>query len=133
MNREEIAARLGRFDDWRGEELEYILEELEGGMRREMRPDGWSSFEGAIPALATPGLSLARLFVTQGDYPCTVRKAFPQIAEFATAALDNAFVRSNWPDFEDGAWTAYRPLIRALEAIEQAAATMAAPEPQPAA
>lgn len=130
---EEAIDRFGRFDDWNWRETVYLIEELEAGMRREIEQDGWSSFEGAEPRLATPGLSLARLFVTEGDWPTTALDAFPLIATLATALLDNSLVRSDGPDFEDGAWTAYRPVILALEAIEQAAATIAPVEPQPAA
>ncbi|MBI1191403.1 MAG: hypothetical protein GC200_12080 [Tepidisphaera sp.] len=132
MDSNDLAARHGRFGDWLGEELEYLLEELEAGMQREVRPDGWSAFEGGIPALAVPGLSLARLFVTQGDYPHLARDAFPLIGTLASALLDNSLVRSDSSDFEDEAWTAYRPVILALEAFEQAAVNMAANEPQQA-
>ncbi|MBI1402475.1 MAG: hypothetical protein GC147_04615 [Porphyrobacter sp.] len=130
---EEAAARFGRFGDWNWREIAYLLDELEAGVNAETGAKPSNNFEGAEADLAAPSLSLARAFVTQGDYPCTVRNAFKHLGDFARAALDNAFVRSNWPDFEDGAWTEYRPVILALEAIEQAAANIAAPEPQPAA
>ncbi len=130
---EEAIDRFGRFDDWNWREAVYLIEELEAGMRGEIEKGGWSSFEGAEPDLATPGLSLARLFVTEGDWPYTALEAVPLIATLARALLDYSLIRSDSSDFEDESWVKYRPVILALEAIEQAAATIPKPEPQPAA
>lgn len=130
---EEAVARFGRFNDWNWRDAVYLIEELETGMRGEIEKHGWSSFEGAEPDLAAPGLSLAHLFVTEGDFPYTALKAFPLIATLASALLDYSLIRSDSSDFEDETWAKCRPTIIALEALEQAAATIAPVEPQPAA
>lgn len=130
---DEAIDRFGRFDDWNWRDAVYLIEELEAGMRGEIEKDGWSSFEGAEPDLAAPGLSLARLFVTEGDWPYTALDAVSMIATLARTLLDYSLIRSDSIDFEDESWVKYRPVILALEAIEQAAATIATPEPQTAA
>ncbi|KUO56514.1 MAG: hypothetical protein APF78_09295 [Sphingomonadales bacterium BRH_c3] len=128
---EDAIARFGRFDDWNWREIVYLIEELENGVLADVGPKPSDTFEGAEPDLAAPGLSLARLFVTEGDWPYTALDAFPMIATLASALLDHSLVRSEWPDFEDESWVNYRPVILALEAIEQIAANIGPPEPQP--
>ena len=117
IDHEEIAAHLGRFDDWTPEQVAYLIEELADGMAK----DWMRRFDGYWGAAAS--LRIASAFVELGDSPEANEVAAAEIGILVRYALDSTFwgnrvtpARPGNSDHEK------RPLVRALQGIERAAA-----------
>lgn len=116
MNREEIAARLGRFEEWSEGEITYLIRELGYGMGR----DTTERFEGYWGAHTA--LNIASVFVSQGDSPRANEVAVAWIGALAAYALDSTYWDNERVPARPGDCAPeYGTIVCALAMIESAA------------
>jgi hypothetical protein len=116
MDSEEIADRFFSFEEWTGEEIMYLIDELTEDMARDAgtRFDGYSG--------ASSGLYIARAFLELGDAPEANQQAVEQFAVLARYALNSTYWGNETaPARPDDCDAEHRTVILALEAVSQLA------------
>lgn len=114
---EEIGFRHGQWPDWCHEEVEYLVEELASGMAADTR----QYFDGYWGAAAA--LRIARAYIELGDTPEANEIAVAQIGVLVRYAMDSWYWGNEAaPVRPDDCDPEHRPLVRALQGIEHAAA-----------
>tara|TARA_B100000678_G_C18184407_1_gene492507 strand:- start:233 stop:631 length:399 start_codon:yes stop_codon:yes gene_type:complete len=116
MTKEEMAARLGRFEDWTEGEIAYIIGELNGGMGLD-RGERFDGYWGAHMAL-----NIAQTFVSLGDEPRANEMAIAWIGALAAYALDSTYWDNETVPAQPGdCGPEYATVVCALSVIEMAA------------
>ncbi|WP_150125014.1 hypothetical protein [Tsuneonella mangrovi] len=115
-NDQQMAARLGRFEDWTEGEIAYMIRELGSGMCRD-KTERFEGYWGAFTAL-----KVANVFTSHGDTPMANELAVAWIGALAAYALNSTY----WGNEVAPAGPAdceaeYKTIVCALTMIEHAA------------
>ena len=115
-NDQQIASRLGSFEEWTECEITYLIRELGYGMGRDTT-DRFEGYWGAHTAL-----NIASVFVSQGDSPKANEVAVAWIGALVAYALDSTYWgNETTPTNPSDCDPEYKTIVCALTMIEHAA------------